>query len=80
MLCVIFTVVYFLWVETKGIPLEEIAKLFDGEDANVGGSAGTGKAMDHLRDMKERGLVGETELTIEGKDTENGLTQHISAK
>ena len=28
--------VYFLYIETKGVPLEEIAKIFDGEDAEVG--------------------------------------------
>lgn len=28
--------VYFLYVETKGPMLEEIAKIFDGEEAEVG--------------------------------------------
>lgn len=64
--------------QAKGVPLEEIAKLFDGEDANVGGNAKTSRAMDHLRDMKERGLTAETELTVEGKDTEGGgVTRHV---
>ena len=31
-------VIYFYYVETKGPTLEEIAVLFDGEDANVGGN------------------------------------------
>jgi hypothetical protein len=30
--------IYFLYVETKGPALEEIALLFDGEDANVAGT------------------------------------------
>jgi MFS family permease len=30
--------IYFFYVETKGPTLEEIAILFDGEDAHVGGS------------------------------------------
>ena len=36
-LAVIFTVIYFMCVETKSTPLEEIAKFFDVEDALVGG-------------------------------------------
>jgi hypothetical protein len=28
--------IFFLFVETKGPALEEIARLFDGDDANVG--------------------------------------------
>ena len=29
--------IFFLFVETKGPTLEEIAQLFDGIDANIGG-------------------------------------------
>ncbi|KAI0139968.1 hexose transporter protein [Hypoxylon sp. NC0597] len=58
-LCVEFVVVYFLWVETKGVPLEEIAKLFDKEDANVGGGAAT----DHAK--IEPGVTGNTEVDVE---------------
>jgi hypothetical protein len=29
--------IWFLYVETKGPTLEEIARLFDGDDANVAG-------------------------------------------
>ena len=47
------------------MPLEEIAKLFDGEEANVGGSAATGQALDHLRDMKVRGLADDPEMQVE---------------
>ena len=57
----------------QGVPLEEIAKLFDGEDANVGGTAATSHAKDHLRDMKERGLTDHTEIAIEySPDAETG--------
>jgi len=35
--------VWFLFVETKGTTLEEIARLFDGEDANVAGNEKYGK-------------------------------------
>jgi hypothetical protein len=31
-----FGFVYFLYVETRGPALEEIAKIFDGEEAEVG--------------------------------------------
>ena len=47
------------------MPLEEIAKLFDKEDANVGGGAATGHAKEHLRDMKERGVTDDTEIGVE---------------
>ena len=30
------TLVYFLFVETRGPTLEEIAKIFDGDNAQVG--------------------------------------------
>ena len=39
--------VYFLYVETKGPTLEEIAKIFDGEEAEVGAV-----------DLKEAGVYG----------------------
>jgi len=29
--------IYFLYVETKGPTLEEVARIFDGEDADVAG-------------------------------------------
>lgn len=34
--------IYFLFVETKGPTLEEIALLFDGDDANVAGKVESG--------------------------------------
>lgn len=39
----IFTIWYF-YVETKNTPLEEIARIFEGDDAVVGGDDDTGKA------------------------------------
>lgn len=33
--------------------------------------------MDHLRDMKERGLVEATDIIVESKDTEGGLVRHM---
>lgn len=36
-------VIYFFYVETKGPTLEEIAILFDGEDAHVGGNVVLGE-------------------------------------
>ncbi|KAJ4373200.1 hypothetical protein N0V83_003493 [Neocucurbitaria cava] len=41
--------IYFLYVETKGPTLEEIAILFDGEDANV---AGADMGLDHKGNVK----------------------------
>jgi hypothetical protein len=41
--------IYFLFVETKGPALEEIAFLFDGEDANV---AGSNMALDQRGELK----------------------------
>ncbi|KAF9890855.1 hypothetical protein FE257_005431 [Aspergillus nanangensis] len=38
------TVVWFFYIETRNTPLEEIAKYFDGENAMIGGAAGTEKA------------------------------------
>ncbi|KAI1095305.1 general substrate transporter [Rostrohypoxylon terebratum] len=70
-LCVEFVVVYFLWVETKGIPLEEIAKLFDKEDANVGGGAATDNAKKNLRDMKGLGVTADTEVDVEHAEHES---------
>ncbi|KAL1980821.1 hypothetical protein VTN96DRAFT_3516 [Rasamsonia emersonii] len=61
-LTVIFVVVYFLWVETKNTPLEEIAKYFDGEEAKIGGGASTSTAaavLDQMRAKEE--LRGDTE-------------------
>jgi MFS family permease len=46
--------IYFLYVETKGPTLEEIARLFDGDDANVAGKG-------DLNDMKPRGTVEHVE-------------------
>jgi hypothetical protein len=37
-------IVYFFWVETRNTPLEEIVKLFDGDEALLGGHLATGKA------------------------------------
>ena len=62
----------------QGIPLEEIATLFDGEDANVGGGAATSQARDHLRDMKERGMTGEIDIDIEyTEDAEMAATRNV---
>lgn len=36
-------IVYFFFVETKNIPLEEIVKIFDGEQAILGGAAASEK-------------------------------------
>jgi MFS family permease len=46
--------IYFLYVETKGPTLEEIAHLFDGEDANVAGK-------EDLNDMKPKESVEHVE-------------------
>ena len=46
--------IYFLFVETKGPTLEEIARLFDGDDANVAGK-------EDLNDMKPREAVEHVE-------------------
>ncbi|KAL7937575.1 general substrate transporter [Trichoderma chlorosporum] len=62
-LCVIFVVVYFLWVETKNTPLEEIAKYFDGEEAKVGGGASTGASAAVLSQMRAKNADFEEEVT-----------------
>lgn len=41
--------IYFLYVETKGPTLEEIATLFDGNDANV---VGMDRALDSKGDLE----------------------------
>lgn len=46
------TVIYFFYVETKGPTLEEIAVLFDGDNANViAGPMEGKKIVDHLEDI-----------------------------
>lgn len=63
------------------MPLEEIAKLFDGEDANVGGTAATTHAKEHLRDLKERGLAEHAEVVVEYTgDAETGAEAHEGTK
>jgi hypothetical protein len=42
--------IYFLYIETKGPTLEEIAMLFDGDDANVAGNEVVGSV--HPTDHK----------------------------
>lgn len=44
--------IYFLYVETKGPTLEEIATLFDGNDANV---VGMDRALDPKGDLESDG-------------------------
>lgn len=46
--------IYFLYIETKGPTLEEIARLFDGDDANVAGK-------EVLNDMKPKETVEHVE-------------------
>jgi hypothetical protein len=41
-------IVYFFWVETRNTPLEEIVKLFDGDNALLGGHLATEKAKQFL--------------------------------
>lgn len=50
-LVVIFTVIYLLFPETRNTPLEEIARIFDGDDALVGGGVEMSKKE---VDLKER--------------------------
>ena len=71
-LCVIFVTVYFLWVETKNTPLEEIAKYFDGDDAKVGGTASTGVAAVVLEQMRAKGELVEVEQ-VERVDGNGGI-------
>lgn len=37
--------IYFLFIETKGPTLEEIARLFDGEEADVAGKGAIDEKM-----------------------------------
>jgi MFS family permease len=45
--------IWFLFVETKGPTLEEIAALFDGEEANLSSSAEMGMQSKTLDDEKQ---------------------------
>jgi len=60
-LTVEFIVVYFLFVETRYTPLEEIAKYFDGDEAKVGGEAATGMAKEALTVLEEKGKLDHIE-------------------
>ncbi|KFY94181.1 hypothetical protein V498_04002 [Pseudogymnoascus sp. VKM F-4517 (FW-2822)] len=40
--------IYFLFVETKGPTLEEIAHLFDGDDANIGGKISADQKVSYI--------------------------------
>ncbi|RPA94784.1 general substrate transporter [Choiromyces venosus 120613-1] len=64
-LCVEFIAVYFLFVETRYTPLEEIAKYFDGEEARVGGEAATGLGRQTLYVLEEKGRIEHTEHVLE---------------
>ncbi|KAF2095312.1 general substrate transporter [Rhizodiscina lignyota] len=72
-LVVIFVVVYFLWVETKNTPLEEIAKYFDGDEAKIGGEASTATSAAVLDQLRAKGdfemTVSHIENTAEPDET-----------
>ena len=50
--------IYFLFVETKGPTLEEIARLFDGDDANVSGKEILGKSSSKAVEVEHVDIVG----------------------
>ncbi|KAL7269788.1 hypothetical protein RUND412_007532 [Rhizina undulata] len=58
-------IVYFLFVETRYTPLEEIAKYFDGDEAKVGGEAGTSVGREALHVLEEKGSVYRTGSHVE---------------
>jgi hypothetical protein len=60
-------IVWKFYIETKEIPLEEIAKLFDGDSAIVGGEAATEKVAQ---------LVGRPT----GEESEKGPTIHTESR
>jgi len=61
-LVVILITIYFLFPETKNTPLEEIAKIFDGDDALVGGGVelskreleAKGAMFEHIEEVRSR--------------------------
>ncbi|PLB54785.1 hexose transporter protein [Aspergillus steynii IBT 23096] len=54
-------VVWFFYIETRNTPLEEIAKYFDGDNAMVGGVAGTQKAKELATTLSVEETVTSTE-------------------
>lgn len=56
-------IVYFFFVETKKVPLEEIVKLFDGEQAILGGAAASEKVQ-QLAMHGDETVGGDTEKAI----------------
>jgi MFS family permease len=61
-------VVFRYYIETKGTPLEEITKLFDGDQAVLGGAgAGLEKGDDFATESMKEGNGHATEETVEVK-------------
>jgi len=60
-----FLVVYFLFVETRYTPLEEIAKYFDGDEAKVGGTAGTELGKEVVATLESKGQIVATSEVLE---------------
>jgi MFS family permease len=76
-LAVELVVVYFLYIETKNTPLEEMAKHFDGEDAIIGGAAATEKGMELARQAGLQDTVRSASMASNKYDSKGGMgTSH----
>ena len=64
-------IVWWFWVETRNIALEEIAKCFDGDSAILGGDAATEKS----RQLAEE-VLGEGETAVPVGDKPTVAVQH----
>lgn len=76
-LAIELAVVYFFYIETRGTPLEEIAKHFDGDQAVVAGAAATEKG---LRLAEQMGMEATVAQRRENEGNEKhgtvGITYH----
>jgi len=70
-------IVYLFWVETRNTPLEEIVKLFDGDEALLGGHLATEKAKELLVEEGGSDETPHTPPTVVGDEKTRNATPPV---